>query len=483
MGQTYLAWDPILKRRVAIKEFLPRQLASRVTGATQVYPYSGSREAFNIGLDNFLSEARALAAQCLDNPGVIDVYDFFPENSTGYIVMEYLDGNTLEQYIAARGPLEIPVILRLLIPVADALRACHATGLIHRDISADNIFVTSDGRVKLIDFGAARAAIGSHSTGLSVILKEGYAPFEQYLRNGRQGPWTDIYALSATLYRLLTGDLPVTAPDRVAGTPLTSPSEKGIKLPLGLQALLDKGLAIRPEDRYQTVDGFVADLKGVLGEDQPRPPPYRHRSPGLLGGRGDADSRRSPHRQRITLPRTYSRAGSILWNPPERMRVGRRERIEVRISHGALEALKEGLRGRGAPMSDTLEIGPLMRVALTAEAKDFSILALSTQDQLVRPDRVARWDFDVNPLRGGLRQLRLLASMRVKVEGKEEVVDLPSYESEIRVAIAPLRTAGYFCANNWQWISITIIIPLLVWVTNAMNLSSEIFKQLRAWFP
>jgi serine/threonine protein kinase len=478
-----LAWDPVLKRRVAIKEFLPVQLASRLTGATQVYTYSGSREAFNIGLANFLSETRALAAQCLDNPGVIDVYDFFPENGTGYMVMEYLDGTTLEQYITAAGHIDIPIVLQLLIPVADALRACHATGLIHRDISPDNIFLTSDGRVKLIDFGAARAAIGSHSTGLSVILKEGYAPFEQYQRNGRQGPWTDIYALSATLYRLLTGNVPATAPDRVAGTPLTSPSEQGIKLPLGLQALLDKGLAIRPEDRYQTVDGFVADLNVVIGEDQRRPAPHRRRSLGLLGGRDDADSRRSPHRQRIILPRTYSRAGAILWNPPLRMRVGQRERIEVRISHGALEALKEGLRGRGAPISDTLEIGPLMRVVLTAEAKDFSIVALSTQDQLVRSDRVARWDFDVNPLRGGLRRLRLLASMLVKVEGKEEVVDLPSYESEIRVAIAPLRTVGYFCANNWQWISVTIIIPLLVWITNAVNLSSVVFKQLHAWFP
>jgi serine/threonine protein kinase len=262
-GATYLAWDLNLRRRVAIKEFLPRQLASRMPGGTQVRAYTGNQEAFNIGLEKFLEEARHLA-QFGDHPGIIRVLDFFEENGTGYMVMEYLDGGTLDQHVTATGPLDIGIILELLIPVADALRACHAVGLIHRDISPDNIFLTSDGRVKLLDFGAARAAIGSQSTNLSVILKEGYAPFEQYQRNGRQGPWTDIYALTATLYRLLTGDLPVTAPDRVAGTPLPRVSERGIKLPTGLQALLDKGLAIRPQERYQTVDAFLSDLKVII---------------------------------------------------------------------------------------------------------------------------------------------------------------------------------------------------------------------------
>jgi serine/threonine protein kinase len=279
-GATYLAWDTNLRVRIAIKEFLPRQLAARVSGGTQVSPYTGSADAFNIGLEQFLSEARNLA-QFRDHPGIISVLDFFPENGTGYMVMEYLDGSTLEQYMTANDRLDIPVVLQLLIPVADALRACHSAGLIHRDISPDNIFLTSDRRVKVLDFGAARFAIGSQSTNLSVILKEGYAPFEQYQRNGRQGPWTDIYALTATLYRLLTGDLPVTAPDRVAGTPLPPPSEKGVKLPPGLQPLLDKGLAIRPEQRYQTIDAFLSDLKPVLPKPiiSPEPP---HVETGIL---------------------------------------------------------------------------------------------------------------------------------------------------------------------------------------------------------
>jgi serine/threonine protein kinase len=197
-GATYLAWDTNLRVRIAIKEFLPRQLAARASGGTRICAYSGSEDVFTIGLQQFLGEARNLA-QFRDHPGIISVLDFFPENGTGYMVMEYLAGNTLEQYMNMVGRIDVPIALRVLVPVADALRACHAVGLIHRDISPDNIILASDGRVKLLDFGAARFAIGPRDSNMSVILREGYAPFKQYQRNGRQGPWTDIYALTATL--------------------------------------------------------------------------------------------------------------------------------------------------------------------------------------------------------------------------------------------------------------------------------------------
>ena len=289
-GATYLAWDTNLRVRVAIKEFLPRQLAARDPGETRVHPYSGNLDAFQTGLDQFLGEARNLA-QFRDHPGIISVLDFFPENGTGYMVMEYLDGSTLDQYIARVGQLDTVVVLRLIVPVADALRACHKVGLIHRDISPDNIFITNDGRVKVLDFGAARFAIGAQSMNLSVILKEGYAPFEQYQRNGRQGAWTDVYALTASLYRLLTGGLPVSAPDRIGGTQLPTPTELGVAMPPGLQALLDRGLALQPEQRYQTVDAFLADLQGVLRESGAsanvtavRPGARRRLIGGLLGG-------------------------------------------------------------------------------------------------------------------------------------------------------------------------------------------------------
>jgi serine/threonine protein kinase len=280
-GATYLAWDMNLQVRVAIKEFLPRQLAARVPGETRVYPYGGDTSAFQAGLDQFLGEAQNLA-QFRDHPGIISVLDFFPENGTGYMVMEYLDGETLEDHISRVGRLDTAVALELVLPVADALRACHAVGLIHRDISPDNIFITSDSRVKLLDFGAARYAIGARSTNLSVILKEGYAPFEQYQRNGQQGAWTDVYALTATLYRLLTGQLPPSAADRIGGATVPTLSEKGVVGPPSLQELLDTGMAVQPQQRYQTVKAFLDGLQAVVAV------------PGSSAGRQPANARARP---------------------------------------------------------------------------------------------------------------------------------------------------------------------------------------------
>jgi hypothetical protein len=158
------------------------------------------------------------------------------------------------------------------------------------------------------------------------------------------------------------------------------------------------------------------------------------------------------------------------------MRVGHSERIEVRL--GDANKLSEKLRGRGAPLIERLEIAPLMRVALTADPRDFSVQALSTQDQFVRQGTVAGWDFDVIALRGGLHRLRVLASMRIKIEGNDEVVDFPSYESEVRVSVAPVRAAGQFCAKNWQWIAGTVAIPLLVWAAAGAGIGPSVLKLL-----
>jgi hypothetical protein len=143
--------------------------------------------------------------------------------------------------------------------------------------------------------------------------------------------------------------------------------------------------------------------------------------------------------------------GSILWNPLDRMKVGRTEAIEVRMGDATVveAALREGLRGRGTPNIDRLELAPTMRVSLVGNADDFSIQELSSKDQYVRPGRVARWDFGVTPLRSGNRRLRLLASIRIKVEGKDEVMDLPSFEREVRVVVAPVHVVGRFLSKNW----------------------------------
>lgn len=175
--------------------------------------------------------------------------------------------------------------------------------------------------------------------------------------------------------------------------------------------------------------------------------------------------------------------GIILWNPADRMKVGRRETVEVRLGDTTVTEtmLRERLRGRGTPNVDRLEIAPLMRVSLDGDTGDFSIQSINSRDQYVRPGKIARWDFSVIPLRSGIRRLRLLASMRVRVEGTDEVVDLPTYEREVRVAVAPVRAVGRFVGKNWQWAAGTVAIPLIVWTTKDTDAGKAALKHLRNW--
>jgi hypothetical protein len=177
--------------------------------------------------------------------------------------------------------------------------------------------------------------------------------------------------------------------------------------------------------------------------------------------------------------------GSILWNPPDRMKVGRTEAIEVRMGDATVveAALREGLRGRGTPNIDRLELAPTMRVSLVSNAEDFSIQELNSKDQYVRPGRVARWDFGVTPLRSGNRRLRLLASIRIKVEGKDEVVDLPSFEREVRVIVAPVRVVSRFFRKNWQWVAGTVAIPLVAWAVKNTDAGKVALRHIRDLLP
>ena len=192
-GNTYLALDTSLGIRVAIKEYLPRELAGRERNQSAVYVFSRDDQAqFQHGLEKFLEEAKALA-RFQDHPGIVAVRDFFHANGTAYIAMEYVDGLTLKDYVKQKGGrLPVAQVLQIMTPLMDALREVHRAGMLHRDISPDNIYITRKGQVKLLDFGAARHAMGDVSKSLSIILKPGYAPAEQYTSRGRQGPWTDV---------------------------------------------------------------------------------------------------------------------------------------------------------------------------------------------------------------------------------------------------------------------------------------------------
>lgn len=299
-GTTYIARDQVLGIKLAIKEYLPQDCASRAPGSNMVVPFSGDgAKRFADGLESFLQEARTLA-RFDGSPNIVGVRDFFTENGTAYLVMNYLEGITLKQYLVRSGGKPVPFekMLGILLPVMDALRTVHAAGLLHRDVSPDNIFLTTSGQVTLIDFGAARQSMNLNvqnvqQQSVSVILKPGYAPEEQYRSHGRQGPWTDIYALGATMYRTLTGRIPPEALDRLENDTLVPPSKLGIRIPAYAEAAILRAMAVHAENRFQTVDEFrTALLKGAQQparpvRDQSAQEPVRRREPAPAPSRAE----------------------------------------------------------------------------------------------------------------------------------------------------------------------------------------------------
>ena len=256
-GITYIGRDTILNITVAIKEFFPSGVATRDISVTDNIQVTGTlnRDNMKQEVEKFLTEARTLA-QFLNEPGIVSVRDFFSANNTAYIVTEYIKGETLRDYQNRVGKIPLNDLLKLLHPIFRSISKVHSAGLIHRDISPDNIMITSDGEVKLLDFGTVRSAslAGDHS--LSVILKPGYAPEEQYRRKGDQGPWTDVYGLAATVYRCITGVTPDDAFQRMYHDEVEYPSELGVQISGDQEAALMKGLACRHEDRESP--GFVS---------------------------------------------------------------------------------------------------------------------------------------------------------------------------------------------------------------------------------
>lgn len=255
-GITYLAYDLTLNRRVAIKEYYPSALTGRIPGGASVAAISGEKgQEFERGARKFYEEAKMIS--CFNgNPNIISVYEFFYQNNTAYYAMEYLEGTDLAHYLLAEGQgVSDGKLLYLLDKVTDALMIVHSANLLHRDISPDNIFVCRDGNIKLIDFGSARQYMTQESQSLSVIVKPGFAPIEQYQKKGSQGPWTDIYALGATAYYMLTGRKPDNSFERVSGDTLNF---TGIHPEIA--KVLRVMLAVQPQKRFQS----VFDLKRAL---------------------------------------------------------------------------------------------------------------------------------------------------------------------------------------------------------------------------
>jgi len=266
-GITYLAEETMIGRKVAIKEYLPQGFAARAADSFTVRPVStSSKEQFAWGLDRFQKEAATLVA--FEHPNIVSVYRYFEANGTAYLVMQYVEGKPLDALLAGGKTLAESEIEEVILPILDGLEQVHAAHFLHRDIKPANIYIRKDGRPVLLDFGAARQAFGSETKSITAIVSEGYAPFEQYEAKGDQGPWTDIYAIGAVLYRCITGERPPAAPERVSarlrGThdPMPPAREAGAgRYSARLLEATDRALSTMQGDRPQSIGALRETLR------------------------------------------------------------------------------------------------------------------------------------------------------------------------------------------------------------------------------
>ncbi len=260
-GVTYLVTDLRENKIAAMKEYMPVDLALRDPSSDMVYPRSGEEGNYERFRDKFEKEAQIIY-QYQNQPNIIDVWHLFRANNTVYYVMEYIDGMDLKRKLECSGE-KLPwnVLQSIFAQVISALREVHSHGMIHCDISTDNIFVPNYGQVKLIDFGAVKSVMNTKSS--VILLKRGFAPPEQLSAQGKLGPWTDIYALAVTIYRAYTGQMPPAAEERLLQDRTLWPTELGLPLPSPKwEYALQKAMSLRISDRYQNVDEFWADLCG-----------------------------------------------------------------------------------------------------------------------------------------------------------------------------------------------------------------------------
>ena len=273
-GVTYLGWDGKLEQKVAIKEYLPGEFSTRMPGRSQVTVFNGEKsEQFRDGMKKFIEESKRLA-KFKNEPGIVRIFDSFEENETAYIVMEYLDGETLTSFLKREKTIPEDEAVAMLMPVMESLEAVHAEGMLHRDIAPDNIFLTKTGDVKLIDFGASRYATTSHSRSLTVIIKPGFSPEEQYRSRGDQGPYTDVYALAATLYKMITGKTPPDAMERRAKYEsqnkdiLEEPHKINKNISVNRENAILNAMNVRIEDRTSDVAAFIGELNADTGKSR-----------------------------------------------------------------------------------------------------------------------------------------------------------------------------------------------------------------------
>lgn len=260
-GITYKAFDTALSVVVAIKEFYPAGLVNRGDGEAKVGVFSGEKEKeFKRQLARFLEEARNMAVFSKEKD-IVNVFDFFEENQTAYTVMEYIDAPLLKEKLKEKGRFAEKEATTYMLAILEALSKIHKQGIIHKDISPDNIFLTGQGSIKIFDFGAAKFKGTETERSDVVVVKAGYTPPEQYRSKNEQGMFMDIYAAGAVYYEMVTGEKPMDAPDRAVLDELRKPSEMGVSVDDKIERVILKALALKPELRFQTADEFISAIK------------------------------------------------------------------------------------------------------------------------------------------------------------------------------------------------------------------------------
>lgn len=279
-GITYIGWDLFLHMPVAIKEYFPSGVVIRDQGQHTVNVFAGKDEqSFLLGRDRFFREAQKVA-RFDNNPGVVSVKNCFLENGTAYIIMEYISGINLGTYAAQRGgKLGFQETLQLLKTPIQTLEELHRYSTYHRDISPENLMLSKTGTVKLIDFGSAMESDSEKKTRV-LMVRSGYSPVEMYSSTGKDGPYSDVYSMAATIYKLITGVTPPAATERLNADSLVRPTMLGVKeISQEQEAALMKGMAVQLNDRYQTMAEFFHDLYGYGINDAPLSKPQpKHRT-------------------------------------------------------------------------------------------------------------------------------------------------------------------------------------------------------------
>ena len=269
-GITYKCFDTTLGVQVAVKEFYPVGLVNRAPGERRVGLLSGEKEGqYRERLQRFLMEAQSVA-QFGKAKDIVNVFDFFEENGTAYIIMEYIDGVLLKDYLDKQGVIDPEAALAIIMPIIEAVKKIHSKEIIHRDISPDNIFISSENEIKVFDFGAAILNNSKEGMDAEPVIKVGYSPLEQYRDKGRQGFYTDVYAVGAILYQMLTGVKPIESTEREFKDELKSPRELGVKISANMDRAVMEALSVRPELRFQGIQQFQEALLNKRMAEYPK---------------------------------------------------------------------------------------------------------------------------------------------------------------------------------------------------------------------